>query len=204
MKNTSENYFNNKWQERVQNPKSWYATALMNEYIANFLLRKYKSYFKRLYSQQEDEIQQGFTGNFTAKKRGLNDRNGDLFRYILMFLGLSIECYLKSYLIKMNKIQIFKDNGLELSQKITNHNLEAFYKEAFLKIDSCDEKVLKNLTRAIKSGKYPVEKQSEYPSYTSDFDNTIKTAKGIIKKIRYNIPNESHGGKAEIYQKEQN
>jgi len=172
------------YQKRAEDPAVWALAGFRNEEIGKFFLRKYRSYYWRL----EQEHLELASGDLLKKKRRFNHRDGDLHRYVLMFFGYAIENYLKGILIKRGCSPIETDakSKLRLVASISNHKLVDYFNNVFSTTpDKIVEEALKNLQRAIESGKYGVPKyEDQYYSFTANFDQTIIIAKGLIKKIK--------------------
>jgi len=179
-KGTRQRFFEINYVSRVKGPNSFLASAEINEYIAELLLKKYKNSFRK----QKAEF---YKPKSKVKKADFS--NQELSRHVLMFFGLSIECFLKNYLIKnkiINPIEIRKD-GPRLSGDITVHALKSFLRKTPLKLEDEENATIENLERATRSGKYSFELRHIYPPYTSNFDQDVKNTKKIIKKIKLDL-----------------
>lgn len=93
----------------------------------------------------------------------------------LMFIGLSIECYLKAFLLISSKASSSTLNS-ELSGYFISHNLDILFKHSFGENETynSNKKLLGLLTRAIKSGKYCIEKKDYEEEYNSNYKQKVK------------------------------
>lgn len=183
MDEETNKYYLNRYYNSARNPNTWFSSGEMNKEIAEFLLRKYKSSHKRLVLQAKESIQI----HGPTKKRRINPYHLTLHKYILMFFGLSLECHLKGYLIKIKKINPLKitQGKKSLSQDITTHKLKKMYLTAFGTLNTEETHTLERLRRAIEAGKYPIEKSVPWISaYTAYLDKDIKKARKMIRKIK--------------------
>lgn len=169
------------WQNRAKDYKAWFAAGKMNLEVMKFLLRKYNSSHKREVLMANEMV----TNFDTYKKRRINPYHLTLHKYNLMFIGLSLECYLKGYLIKLGKINPIQNNTCSLNKDIKSHNLENYFRKAFGDPKQLELEALKNLKRAIEAGKYPIEKSAnEFHAFTAHHDRDIKIVKQLIRKIK--------------------
>ena len=130
--------------------------------------------------------------NGHVKRRRIDPMHLTLFRHVLMFYGLSLECYLKACLVKSKTIEpvdLKKNPVPQLSDAITKHNLIYYFTWVFGVLTEEEAKTLGNLTRAILSGKYLIEKNATNLgySYSRNFDMDIRTTKKIIKRLKIRL-----------------
>lgn len=178
------------YKNNAQDWKSWFYNGITNEEVAGHLNKQYASYYKRCELFCYETIK-------GVQKRKLQHYKGGWHRYILMFYGLAIECYLKAYLIKNNQITNIvehKDNLPQLTREIVNHNILNFWKMAFNEVHELDDKeqeIFDNLQRAIKDGKYFIERKfsPQKYAYTAGMSANIKSIQEIIKFIKKKLGN---------------
>lgn len=173
------------YQKSALNPQSWFSDGERNKYIASLLYKKYNSYYRKLILHYEENPFDISGRNKPIRRRGLNDYDGDLHKYILMFFGVAIECYLKAYLIKYKKLKPLHKNSIKLSKEI-NHGIVNYYRNAFPEATSNEISTLNALEKAIKDGKYHIAGKVNYSFsfVTYDLDKKIKIANKIINKVR--------------------
>lgn len=162
---------------------TWFNAGLMNLKVAELLLQKYNSSHKRLKLEEENSIKP-FN---KIKRRRINPYHLVLHRYILMFFGLALECYLKGLLVKIKKINPLNLDGVSLSQKIIRHLSTEMFKDAIGTTATAKEAdTISRLRRAILSGKYPIEKKVTQfdDAYTAYLNLDIKETKNMIKKAK--------------------
>ncbi len=183
LKKEIEKFYIDRYYKQAEDPNSWFGSGIMNQEIAEFLLKKYNSSHKRLLLQSTETVL-----NFDKVNiRRINPYHLQLHKYILMFFGLSLECLLKGFLIKIKKVTPLKNTkgNFSLSKEIKTHALKSMYLSAFEKYDPGEEDTLERLERAVLAGKYPLESNIQHiSSYTGYFDTDIKKSKLMIKKMK--------------------
>lgn len=181
---TIQQIFFENYQKTSRMWQSWYGRGKMNFEVAEFLLKKYNSSNKRFLLSANESIN---SDSSQRKKRRINPYHLTLYSYILMFFGLSLECYLKGSLIKNGKEPVSRDknNTPCLHKDFCSHNLLKYFKEVFNKEPELEQKEsLRNLQRCIESGKYPIEKSANNcNASTAYLERDIKNSKRIIKRL---------------------
>lgn len=170
----------NTYYGKAEDLSTWFNAGLMNRKVAEFLLQKYNSSHKRLLLEAKELMKSDRT------KRRINPHHLVLHRYILMFFGLSLECYFKGLLIKTKKIEPLTPDKKSLSKDCLKHLGEKMYKDLFGLPTKTDAETLERLRRAILAGKYPIERdmKENMRAYTAYLDTDIKTAKRMIEKAK--------------------
>lgn len=177
---------NRAFKENVLSGDAWFSSAQRNEYLGELLYKRYEKAHKKFLKRENT--------NYPAKlslEQIFNEaQEMTLHRHVLMFFGLALECYLKAYIVrnrKINTLTILKENrrgNLEISDRtMLSHNLLALIDMSQLKM-SFDSEIFKNLERATSSGKYSIEKNSDFTrSYTADFEKTVSLVRSLIKIV---------------------
>jgi hypothetical protein len=166
---------------RVEDLSTWFNAGLMNRKIAELLLQKYNSAHKRFILQTKELMRP----EGKKKKRRINPYYLVLHKYILMFFGLSLECYLKGLLIETKKLKPLSPSKKSLSIKCLRHLSPKMYKKVFGNIVQPRADTLARLQRAILAGKYPIEKNIKIiNAYTAYLDFDIKETKLMIKEAK--------------------
>jgi len=160
---------------------TWFTAGHMNLKVAELLLKKYKSAHKRRQIEAEESVTLGVN----AKKRRIDPYHLVLHKYILMFFGYSLECYLKGLLIHQKKLNPLNSDKTNISNKILIHLSIQMFNDALDKPSKEEKGVIERLRRAIDAGKYPIEKgMTGLSAYTANLDSDIKETRIMIKKAK--------------------
>jgi len=177
------------FRENASNADAWLSNSEMNKRAAEILYDKYENACKQHSAMAPILHQLNIEGGEMENLA----RDLTLYKHVLMFYGLTLELALKAYLIKIGKFNPIKAKNkgsetdkISLSDEITNYDLSYYYKLVFnAKPSQEEEKHLKNLTRAIKFGKYYFEKKPPEEFYENDdFESKISFAKSTFEKIK--------------------
>jgi hypothetical protein len=161
---------------------TWFNAGLMNRIVAELLLKNYKSSFRRLDTQLA-ELAQPESNRKKRKKIELHYLLLD--KYILMFFGISLECYLKGLLIKTKKINPLSSDKQLLSRDCLKHLDINMFCHAIGKPTKKEKDAILRLQRAINAGKYPVEKdRTKFDAYTAYLNSDIRETKRMIQKAK--------------------
>jgi hypothetical protein len=181
IQDTLRKEYLNTYYGKAESLATWFNAGRLNLEVANLLLKKYNSSHQRLKLQAEEEIKYGID----AKKRRINPYCLILHKYILMFFGYSLECYLKGLLIQQKKLNPLSTNKTRLSNKCLKHLNSQMFSNAISKPTEQEENTIKRLRRAIDAGKYPIEKEIvKIDAYTAHLDLDIKKTKKMIEKAK--------------------
>ncbi|MFH0712599.1 MAG: hypothetical protein V2A55_01980 [Candidatus Jorgensenbacteria bacterium] len=188
------NLINQGFKDNALSGGLWRSSAEQNEYLANMLYKRYAGAFRRHAKRMKILLGRP---KFSKEKIIREARDMTLHRYVLMFHGLALECYLKAYIAENKKIKPLikrnKNGNWELQDEILIHNLKRLLEISRLKMKSADVKApldslsLINLERAIRSGKYGIERNADFTrAYTADLDRTVVFARKVIQEIKDN------------------
>ncbi len=169
-----EKYLND-YYGKAEELSTWFNAGIMNKEVAETLLEKYTSTHKVLERMH------------IAKEFGqdINPHHLHFHRYILMFFGLSLECYLKGLLIKTKKIIPLSEDKKSLSSDILKHLSVKMYQNALGVPSDEFAHTIERLKRAVFAGKYPLEKNLGHADpYTAYFESDIENAKSMIEKAK--------------------
>ncbi len=168
----SSNYqeiLSNNWEVAIKDYRNWGKAAEINEYVANLLFRRNRRAYKKLLQD---------TCHLPKVYKDINTA-----RLVAMLYGLALEGYLKTALIKSRKIKVLHSG--KLNSQLTGHNLNKLFNQVTdRQLANKEETILKNLERAIKSGKYMFEKYYNLNPYLISLDETSLKAKDLIKLVK--------------------
>lgn len=171
----------NKYYGQANNLAVWFNAGHMNLKVAELLLKKYNSAHKRLILEVNESMKLGID----AKKRRIDPYHLVLHRYILMFFGYSLECYLKGLLIKEKKLNPLTPDGTNLSNECLRHLSVQMFDNAISKSAITEQETIGRLRRAIYAGKYPIEKGiTRLSAYTAYLDSDIRKTRQMIKRAK--------------------
>lgn len=160
---------------------TWFNAGHMNFVVAELLLKNYNSSSKRQRLQAEEYAQP----EGPKKKRRINYYYTVLHKYILMFCGLALECYLKGLLIKTRKLEPLTPDRKSLSAKCLQHLNINMFCDTIGNPTTKERDTILRLRRAIDAGKYPIEKKiTKITAYTAYLDSDIKETKSMINKAK--------------------
>jgi|SRR3989344_3130437 len=171
-----EQRFLSSWLDAVGDYKTWNRAAEINEYIANLLYKRRSAAVTK------------FTNVNESTPITLEEADDiSMSRVIAMFYGLALEGYLKAYMVKFKEIspvvEELKDGKLRIARELTTHNLfDLFTKFRDPRVE--EEKLLRDLTRAVKSGKYFFERYFNPSTYFYNLDKTVSRSKMLILEIK--------------------
>lgn len=162
---------------QAEDISTWFNAGKMNLQLAEFLLKKYNSAHKRNNIKANELVQL----SIEPKKSRIDPYHLILHKYIMMFFGLSLECYLKGLLIRKGKIIPLNKDGKGLSKKILKHLDDSMFENALRSCNTNEKEVIERLRRAIDNGKYPLEtKLTHLNAYTEHLESDIKATRKMI------------------------
>lgn len=178
-RNNTTNEYLERYYAQAEDLNVWFGSGKINLEVAELLLKKYNSSNKRLALQAHEYSKGGL-----VRKRRINPYHLTLYKHILMFFGLSLECYLKGILIKRKIINPLNADKKSLSSECTRH-LSVKMFSLFRKPTDDESQTITRLQRAVFSGKYPIEKNMlNINTYTGYLDQDIKSARKMIKDLQ--------------------
>ena len=183
IKNTIGKVYLNRYYGQANDIATWFNAGYMNLKVAELLLKKYNSAHKRLILEANESVKL----DIDTKKRRIDPYHLVLHKYILMFFGYSLECYVKGLLIKQRKLNPLNSDGTNLSVKCLKHlSVQMFNNAISRKTTTEEQETIKRLRRAIYAGKYPIENgmTEQLSAYTAYLDSDIKKIKQMIKETK--------------------
>lgn len=182
-------FFNDNFERSARDASYWYGSGEMNQHVARLFHRRYLRAHEN-YLEINSRILDPVRPLKKISKTEMRDMS--LHRYILMFYGAALECYLKAYIVKRglyDPLQRDSSGKWSLKPQWLNHTLQNYVNMAFptsrpaVIANNIDK--LNNLTRAVYAGKYFCEKNgSELRTYTGGLDETVAFAKKLINILK--------------------
>jgi hypothetical protein len=174
--------------EWARDPALWLNSSETNRYIAGILYERYIKAHKDYVALMEASVK---PGHKRAPAPNEIHSNMVLGKSTLMHYGLALECGLKACAIKqgLDPVQDASADNPSLKREFAHHDLARHIEQIFGDkppvLSPKQPKYLFDLTRAINSGKYPVEKDAEEEwAYTAELDEKVAFVEEFIKHLK--------------------